>query len=328
MIFRLSPKWGGGNDVYKGWTISIQGKEPNVLTAVSLYSSVHIKHKCELTKVADNRYEGVWDLTGCEENPWFALQLNYKGTEINYLATSYNDNLTVEPVLVTVNNTVDGEPSDYFTLQHTVTPYVKYRVIATRSESSDFLHGWKLYIEPVKTEYKMISPKAVTMSMYETFYGDRTEIAMTKGSGYEWKGEVDLSDSNTKHGIRFLMTTTYNWRKSYTNTPTIVSAPEWTSSDGNGVHLDLTKTDFRKFNLTLKWGGTPYTANSGILPCLQKWTVAIEGQPGSNTGISEVKADATANAPVYDLAGRKMAASATQLPKGIYVVGGKKIAVR
>lgn len=107
----------------------------------------------------------------------------------------------------------------------------------------------------------------------------------------------------------------------------------WLDANGNEVSRD------REFTITVK-GMEKYYAHfvkttkadyeeneKAIFPERFKWDYNnTEWNPSDFVGINEVKANADADRTVYDLQGRSVAGS--QLQKGLFVKGGKKIVVK
>lgn len=113
----------------------------------------------------------------------------------------------------------------------------------------------------------------------------------------------------------------------------------YTYADGDNKFYQLTWDDESKTSLGFYWGapnGGAFKTKAGkaflAIPRTSAFTLSgislLKIDSSLSTNISNVKTD-NASFSVYDLNGRRVdATSANELPKGIYVVNGKKTVIK
>lgn len=175
--------------------------------------------------------------------------------------------------------------------------------------------------------YVDLTGNQLFFNSFPTVYNQLQKTYTVDGAIGEQLPFLLLKDMNVNERSESLQTYLYQnaWKNSV--------QPEFTIVDARGTQLqpdeDYTYSSYR-FTFTKGFEGVVITATSKNYPGVVLTSVPFNVIDPAGIEGAEIASELTIeNADVYDLQGRKVSvAKASQLPKGIYVVNGKKIIMK
>lgn len=205
------------------------------------------------------------------------------------------------------------------------------------------IHGDIDYMDPYETDANVAAYKVAGATVYSTVTDEWTRYV----GAFDYTGvtsdvvyilasfttnETPGASKNDKFYIDDIELIYNSELTSFTYDGTSHTAAD----DLSAVAYDATKLGDIVTNGRGATTETSYDATSGVLTITVKGndyevnaenvhTYTVQFQKPEPTAISAVAAEAATDAPAYDLRGVRVAKGTKALPKGVYVVGGKKV---
>lgn len=279
-----------------------------------------IKENAFFTYDGNNGYQNVTDQyveTPVQKNPYSVTFVNGEKWEQVY-AYTYNPELSGSwpgtQLSKTGTTTLNGADYDVYT----------YAFEAVSAPANIIFNSGVGGTQTADLTFEDGKTYDVTVPVYATIetvqfvgdFNDWSEGTMTKSDDYIWTTTLVLSDTSI---VEFKLLV--NGDKWIGANQMSIEAPElWIESTEDGGNLTLmnNQTGFESYAITATWQRGE-SATEG-------WTLKIEGlDKRVDTGIKAIDTAIGEGARIYNMQGVRVDG---KVKKGIYIVGGKKYAVR